>query len=39
VVNLDPRQVQTEHVELDLGAFGLDPGTACGMHDLLTGGK
>jgi starch synthase (maltosyl-transferring) len=36
IVNLDPHHVQTGHVELDLGAFALDPGTAYGMHDLLT---
>jgi starch synthase (maltosyl-transferring) len=35
VVNLDPHHTQSGWVELDLDAFGLAPGQAFQMHDLI----
>jgi starch synthase (maltosyl-transferring) len=37
IVNLDPHHVQTGWVEMDTAAFGLQPGQAYQMHDLLSG--
>jgi starch synthase (maltosyl-transferring) len=37
VVNLDPHHTQSGWVELDMGAFGLQPGQAYQMHDLISG--
>jgi starch synthase (maltosyl-transferring) len=36
VVNLDPHHTQSGWIELDLDAFGLAPGQAYQMHDLLS---
>jgi starch synthase (maltosyl-transferring) len=36
VVNLDPHQVQSGWIELDLGALGLDETTPYQVHDLLS---
>jgi starch synthase (maltosyl-transferring) len=35
VINLDTRQRQSGHVELDLGALGLDGGASFRVHDLV----
>ena len=37
VVNLDPHHTQSGWVELDPDAFGLAPGQAYQMHDLISG--
>jgi starch synthase (maltosyl-transferring) len=37
VVNLDPHHTQSGWVEIDPEAFGLQPGQAYQMHDLLSG--
>ncbi|MDH5340453.1 MAG: alpha-1,4-glucan--maltose-1-phosphate maltosyltransferase [Rubrivivax sp.] len=37
VVNLDPHNVQTGWVDMDLEGFGLAPDQAYQMHDLLSG--
>ena len=36
VVNLDPHHVQSGWVEIDLGAFGLQPNVQYQVHDLVT---
>jgi starch synthase (maltosyl-transferring) len=36
VVNLDPHHVQSGWVEVDLGAFGLEPHMQFQVHDLVT---
>ncbi len=37
VVNLDPHQVQSGYVNVDMAALGLDPGVAYSVSDALTG--
>ncbi|MBE0546554.1 MAG: alpha-1,4-glucan--maltose-1-phosphate maltosyltransferase [Rubrivivax sp.] len=37
IVNLDPHHTQSGWVEIDPGAFGLDPGQTYQMHELITG--
>jgi len=39
VVSLDPNNVHTGWIELDLAALGLEPGAQYQMHDLLTGAR
>ncbi len=39
VVSLDPHNVHTGWIELDLTALGLEPGAQYQMHDLLTGAR
>jgi starch synthase (maltosyl-transferring) len=36
VVNLDPHHTQSGWVELDLAAFGMQPGQAYQLHDLIS---
>jgi starch synthase (maltosyl-transferring) len=37
VVNLDPHHTQSGWVEIDLAAFGMQPGQAYQLHDLISG--
>ncbi|MCK0508382.1 alpha-1,4-glucan--maltose-1-phosphate maltosyltransferase [Aromatoleum anaerobium] len=39
VANLDPHNVHSGWLELDLDAFGIAPGTSFQMHDLLSGAR
>ncbi len=39
VANLDPHNVHSGWLELDLDAFGITPGTSFQMHDLLSGAR
>jgi starch synthase (maltosyl-transferring) len=39
VVNLDPWHTHSGWLELDLAAFGIEPGHAFQMHDLLSGAR
>ncbi len=39
VVNLDPWHAHSGWIDLDLGAFGIEPGHPFQMHDLLSGAR
>jgi starch synthase (maltosyl-transferring) len=36
-VNLDPHHIQSGWVEIDLAGFGMEPGQAYQLHDLISG--
>ena len=37
VVNLDPHHTQSGWIDLDMGTFGLQPGQAYQLHDVISG--